>query len=88
MNFFLKMSLFQWVKNLSKSNETRYGVSPVYLASNTKRTFAVACPGKNWVFIRKFANFANNEFFKKGLFHRVKELSNPNQPRYGVPPST
>ena len=42
----LKIGLFRRVKELSKSNQTRYGVSPVYLESKTKRIFAIACLGK------------------------------------------
>ena len=29
----LKLGLFDWVKELSKSNQTRCGVSPLYLMS-------------------------------------------------------
>ena len=35
-----KYSIFDWVKKLFKSNQTRYGVSPVYIESKTKRIFA------------------------------------------------
>ena len=38
------------VKDLSKSNQTRYGVSHGYLESTTKRIFAIACLGKKFVF--------------------------------------
>ena len=34
----------------------------MYLDCNAKRIFAIAFLGKSKVFIRKFANFANNEF--------------------------
>ena len=43
-------SIFHWVKELSKSNQTWYGVSPVYIESETKRFFAIACLGKKLVF--------------------------------------
>ena len=36
--------------DLFKSNQTRYGVSPVYLESETKRIFAIACLGKKLAF--------------------------------------
>ena len=42
-----KIGLFRRVKELSKTNQTRYGVSPVYLDSKTKRVFALACTGKS-----------------------------------------
>ena len=57
----LDIGLFNQVKELSKSNRTWVGVFPVYLDSITKKVFAIACLGKSWVFIRKFANFANKE---------------------------
>ena len=43
-------SIFHWVKELSKSNQTWYGVSPVYIESETKSGFAIACLGKKLVF--------------------------------------
>ena len=46
----LKIGLFHRVKELSKSNQTRYGVSHVYLDYKTKRFFAIACVGKKLVF--------------------------------------
>ena len=49
-----KYSTFDWVKKLFKSNQTRYGVSPVYIKSSTKKIFAIACLGKKY-FIRQFA---------------------------------
>ena len=38
-----KIGLFHRVKELFKSNQTRYGVSHVYLESRTKRISAIAC---------------------------------------------
>ena len=38
------------LKNFLKLNQTRYGVSHVYLESKTKRIFAVACLGEKFVF--------------------------------------
>ena len=46
----LKIGLFRRVKELSKWNQTRYGVSPVYIESKTKGIFAIACLGKKLVF--------------------------------------
>ena len=34
------------IKELSKSNQTRYGVSHVYVECKTKRIFGIACLGK------------------------------------------
>ena len=45
-----KIGLFHRVKELFKSNQTRYGVSHVCLESRTKRILAIACLGKKFVF--------------------------------------
>ena len=45
-----KIGLFHRVKELFKSNQTRYRVSRVYLESKTKRIFVIACLGKKLVF--------------------------------------
>ena len=52
----LKIGLFCRVKELSKSNQTRNGVSPMYPESETKRIFAVACLGKKLVFHTEISN--------------------------------
>ena len=44
----LKISLFDWVKELTMSSKTRYGVYHLYLNSNTKIIFAIACLGKKF----------------------------------------
>ena len=41
-----KVGLFHVVKELSKSNQTGYGVSHGHLESKTRRIFATACQGK------------------------------------------
>ena len=41
---------FYRVKKLSKSNQTRYGVSQGYIESRRKRIFCIACLGKKLVF--------------------------------------
>ena len=46
----LKYSIFDRVKELSKSNQTRYGVSAVYLEPKTNGIFAIASLGKKLVF--------------------------------------
>ena len=39
---------------MSKSNQTRYGVSHVYLERKTKRIFGIDCLQKKFVFNRKY----------------------------------
>ena len=46
----LKIGLFHRVKELFKSNQTRYEVLHLYLEYKTKRIFAIACLGKMLVF--------------------------------------
>ena len=50
----LKIGLIRRVKELSKSNHTRYGVFHVYLESKIETIFAIACLGKKFVFNRKY----------------------------------
>ena len=45
-----KIGLFHRVKELFKSNQTRYGVFPGYVECKTKRIFGIACLGKKIVF--------------------------------------
>ena len=46
----LKIGLFRRVKELSKVNQTGYGVYLGCLEGKTKRVFAIACLGKKLVF--------------------------------------
>ena len=71
----LKIGLFHRVKELFKSNQTRYGVSHVYLDCKTERIFGIACVGKKLVFRTEICKFRDWRILKIGLFHRVKELS-------------
>ena len=80
----LKIGLFHRVKDLSKSNQTRYGVSHVYIKSKTKRVFAIDCLGKKLVFHTEICEFREYRILKIGLFHRVKDLSKMNQTGHGV----
>ena len=80
----LKIGLFRRVKDLSKSNQTRYGVSLVYIKSNTKRVFAIDCLGNKLVFHTEICEFREYRILKIGLFHRFKDLYKLNQTRYGV----
>ena len=57
----LKYSIFHPVKELSKSNQTWYGVSPVYIESNTKRFLGIACLGKKVSF--SYGNLLLNQIF-------------------------
>ena len=79
-----KIGLFHRVKELFKSNQTRYGVSCVYLESRTKRIFAIACLGKKLVLQSEICEYFEYLNSKIGLFHRVKELFKSNQTRYRV----
>ena len=53
----LKVGLLHRIKELFKSNQTRYGVSHGYLYCKTKRIFAIACLGKKLVFHTKVCEF-------------------------------
>ena len=80
----LKIGLIRRVKELSKSNHTRYGVFHVYLESKIERIFAIACLGKKFVFQSEIQTYSLILFSKIQKFCRIKELSKPNQTRYGV----
>ena len=84
--FFSKLGLFDRVKELFKSNRTRYGVSPGYVAAKTERIFGIACLGKKLAFDTEICYYFEYFFSKIGLFDRVKELFKSNQTRYGVSP--
>ena len=85
---FSKIQKFYRDKELSKSNQTRYGVYHVYLERKTKRFFGAACLEKSSYFNRKYRLirllYAYSIFRKIQKFYRVKELSKSNQTRYGV----
>ena len=53
-----KIGLFHRVKELFKSNQTRYGVSHVYLESRTKRVFDIACLEKKFVFQSEISTYS------------------------------
>ena len=79
INFFLKYSLFQNVKELSKSNQI-WCVSPTtYVHCKSENHLAVACLEKNSEF--RLLIVANKRiiFFKYSLFQNVMELSKSNQ---------
>ena len=48
--------------------------------------FGIACLGKKLVFHAELFEFREKGILKVGLFHRVKELSKPNQTRNGLSP--
>ena len=82
----LNIVFFYRVKELFKSNQTRYGVSPVYLDSKTKTIFAIAFLEKKFVFQSETSTYSLILFSKIWKFHRVKELFKSNQTWYGVSP--
>ena len=55
---FSKIKKFCRVKELFKSNQTRYGVSPVYVESKTERIFGIACLGKKFVFQSEISTYS------------------------------
>ena len=75
----LKIGLFHRVKGLFKSNQTRYGVSPVYLESKTERIFNIACLGKKLAFDTEICNYFEYLISKIEKFYRVKELFKVNK---------
>ena len=81
---FSKIQKFYRVKELSKSNQTRYGVSRVYLERKTKRTFVIACLQKKFVFQSEISTYSVILFSKIQNFYWVKELSKTNQTWYGA----
>ena len=80
----LKLGLIRRIKELSKSNQTRYGVSHVCVDCKTKRIFAIACLGKKFVFQSEILTYSLILFSKIQKFYRIKELSKSNQTRHGV----
>ena len=67
---------------MSKSNQTRYGVSHVYLEFNAEGSFAIALLGKKLDFHTEFCVYFKYLISKYRIFHRVKELSKSNETRY------
>ena len=55
---FSKIWKFYRVKELSKLNQTWYGVSHVYLKCKAKRIFGIACLGKKLVFHTEISTFS------------------------------
>ena len=55
------------VKELFKSNQTWYAVSPLYLESRTKRIFAIACLGKKLVLQSEICEYFEYLISKIGL---------------------
>ena len=84
---FSKIQKFYRFKELFKSNQTRYGVSPVYLESKRKKNSVQFVWEKVRISIGNFGLLAYHTlilFSKIQKFYRVKELSKSNQTRYGV----
>ena len=55
---FSKILKFHRVNELSKLNQTWYGVSHVYLECKAKRIFGIACLGKNLVFHTEISTYS------------------------------
>ena len=55
---FSKIEKFYRVKELSKLNQTWYGVSHVYLECKAKRIFGIACLGKKLVFHTEISTYS------------------------------
>ena len=55
---FSKIKKFYRVKELCKSNQNWYAVSPVYVKSRTKRIFAMACLGKKIVLQSEISSYS------------------------------
>ena len=71
-------------KELFKVNQTRYGVSHVYLKCKTKRIFGIACLAKKFVFQSEILTYPLILFSKNSEILSDKELFKVNQTRYGV----
>ena len=56
--FFSKIGLFDRVKELFKSNQTRYGVFPGYVECKTGTIFGIACLGKMFVFQSEISTYS------------------------------
>ena len=78
----LKIGLFNRVKELTKLNQTGYGVYHGYLECKTKRIFAIACLGKKLAFHTEIFEYSEYLISKIGLFRQ--ELSRSVPTGYGV----
>ena len=81
---FSKIQKFNRVKELSKSNQFRYGVFHVYLERKRKRFFGIACLQKKFVFQSENSTYSAILISKTQKFYWVKELYKSNQTHYGV----
>ena len=84
---FSKLQKFYRVKELSKSNKTRYGVSHLYLERKRKKNRYSLSWKKVRTSIGNFGLLTYHTlilFSKLQKFYRVKELSKSNQTRYGL----
>ena len=77
---------FDWVTELSKSNQPQYGVSSVYTNCKTRKIFDIACLGKKLFFQTEICDYFKSLILKYSIFDRVKELSKSSQTRYGAFP--
>ena len=67
--FYFQKKKIYWVKELSKSKQTRYGVSHVYLERKTKTIFGIACLEKK---VR--ISIGNFDLFGYSIFKNIEIL--------------
>ena len=68
MLLFFRKFCSHFLEKLFKPNQTRHGVSHVYLESKIKRFFALACLGKKFKSTIRFVKF----FYRVSLFDEFK----------------
>ena len=83
---FLKIEKFRRVKELFKSNQTRYRVSPGYVESKTERIFGKACLGKKLVFQSEISTYSLiiRLFYFRTYRNYVGSRSCSNQTKLGM----
>ena len=81
-----KIGLSHRVKELLKSNQTWYGVSPVSVECKTKKNYGMACLGKKLSFQAEIFEFCEERILTIVISAWVKKLFKLNQTWYGVSP--
>ena len=84
--FFSKIGLFDRAKELFKSNQTRYGVSPGYIECETERIFGIACLGKKFVFQSEISTYSIiiRLFYFQKYRNFVGSRSSSNRTKHGI----
>ena len=70
------------IKELSKSNQSRYGVSHVYLERKTKRIFGIVCLEKKLAFHTEICDYFEYLFLNIVFF--IGSRSCPNRTKLGM----